>query len=46
MVEIGKKTVKKNIIDNDIIGDLPEYCYRHIERELKKIFPQGRITNK
>jgi len=46
VVEVGRTTVKKNIIDNDIIGDLPEYCYRHIERELKKIFPQGKITNK
>jgi hypothetical protein len=45
LVQIGTKTVKKNIIDNSIIGDLPEYCYRHIEKELRKIFPQGTIIN-
>lgn len=44
-VEVGSKTVKKNKIDNSIIGDLPEYCYQHITKELKKLFPNGKITN-
>ena len=34
------------MIDNGIIGDLPTYCYSHIEKELKKIFPKGKIINK
>jgi len=46
LVEVGRKTVKKNKIDNSIIGDLPEYCYTHIAKELKKIFPLGKIIQK
>ena len=45
-VEVGRKTVKREKIDNSIIGDLPTYCYSHIEKELKKIFPKGKIINK
>ena len=45
-VVIGSKTVKKNRVDNSIIGDLPEYCYNYIRKELKKIFPKGEIINK
>ena len=45
-VTVGHKTVKRDKIDNSIIGDLPSYCYSHIEKELKKIFPKGEIINK
>ena len=45
-VTVGHKTVKKDRIDNSIIGDLPRYCYYHIETELRKIFPKGEIINK
>lgn len=45
-VEVGRKTVKRERIDNGIIGDLPTYCYYHIEKELRKIFPKGEIINK
>ena len=45
-VVVGHKTVKRDRIDNSIIGDLPAYCYSHIEKELKKIFPKGEIINK
>lgn len=45
-VEVGRKTVKRDKIDNSIIGDLPAYCYTYIETELKKIFPNGKIINK
>lgn len=46
MVTISTQTVKKNQIDSSIIGDLPEYCYKHIEKELNKLFPRGKIITK
>jgi hypothetical protein len=45
-VVIATKKVKKKKVDNSIIGDLPEYCYKHIREELIKIFPKGEIINK
>ena len=33
----------KKVIDNEVLGDLAGYCYKHLKQELGKLFPIDKI---
>jgi len=43
-VQSGTNKVIKKVMNYSLVNNLEEFCYAHLEKELKKYFPEGSIT--